>query len=79
MVHFLKGTSQQIVSDGLGVILIAVYLERLASGLRYEEIHPEQGQQTEHSEEDVCAKACVLDQRRRDEANDEVEEPIGGG
>lgn len=53
--------------------------ERLASCLRHEEVHPEKREQTEYSEENVCAEASVLNQRWGDEADDEVEEPVAGG
>ena len=47
--------------------------ERLASGLRHEEVHPEEREQAEYSEENVCTEAGVFDQRWGDEADDEVE------
>lgn len=54
-------------------------LERLAGRLRHKEIYPEEGKKAEHGEENVGAEAGVLDQRRCDEADDEVEEPVAGG
>ena len=53
--------------------------KRLARRLRHKPIHPDQAQQREHCEEDVRAVARALDQGRRDQANDEVEQPIGAG
>lgn len=36
-------------------------LERLAGRLRHKEVHPEEGKKAEHREENVSAKAGVLD------------------
>ena len=53
--------------------------ERLTSCLRHKEVDPEEREQAEYSDEDVCAEAGVFDQRWGDEADDDVEEPIAGG
>jgi len=62
--------------------IVAEYLvhffERLASCLGHKEVHPEKRKQTEHGKENVCAKAGVLNERRGNEADDEVEEPVAG-
>ena len=47
--------------------------ERLTSCLGHEEVHPEEREQAEYSEENVCTEAGVFDQRWGDEADDEVE------
>jgi hypothetical protein len=54
------------------------FFKRLASCLRHEEVHPAKRKQAENSEEHVCAEAGIFDQRRGNEADDEVEEPIAG-
>lgn len=51
--------------------------ERFARRLRHKPVHPDQAQQREHREEDVSAVACTFDQGRRNQANDEVEQPVG--
>lgn len=54
-------------------------LECFAGSLRHEPVDPEQREKTEYGKEDVRAVACAFYQRRSDEADDEVKEPIRAG
>lgn len=52
-------------------------LKGATHSLGHEEKGPNTREHTECSEEYICAVARALNQRRRDETNDEVIEPIG--
>lgn len=43
-------------------------LEGATASFRNAEVRPDKGEDTEHREEDVRAVACIIDQRRRNEA-----------
>lgn len=51
-------------------------LKSLSVRLRHTEPNPNEGQEAESSEEDVCAEAGSLDKGRSNEADDEVVDPV---
>jgi hypothetical protein len=42
----------------------------------HKEVRPHEAKQAEYGKEHICTVACGLDQWRRNESDDEVEEPV---
>lgn len=69
-----------LFTSGAEVVEDLVHLFKgLACSLGHEPVHPEQREETENGEENVGSVAGAFDQGRGDEADDEVEEPVGAG
>lgn len=67
---------RHVIKPGTVTKHLVHLFKSLSVRLRNTEPYPNEGQEAESGEEDVCAKTGALNQRRGDETDDEVVDPV---